>query len=170
TSILLFVNDGQYIKLSQNVGGQLGAGNGDLYSGTYTVRCKLSEIKAYDQENEASHNYQGQVDLLPDDDGNITFTGITIFATNNTTVTIRSIKIIVPEEETPEEPGLKGDLNGDGKVSSNDAILLLRHILFEEDYPLDESLDLDFNGDGALNSNDAIYLLRHVLFGDDYPL
>ena len=170
TSILLFVNDGQYIKLSQNVGGQLGAGNGDLYSGTYTVRCKLSEIKAYDQENEASHHYQGQVDLLPDDDGNITFTGITIFATGTTTVTIRSIKIIVPEEETPEEPGLRGDLNGDGKVSSNDAILLLRHILFEEDYPLDESLDLDFNGDGAVNSNDAIYLLRHVLFGDDYPL
>ncbi|MBQ6183741.1 MAG: phosphodiester glycosidase family protein [Clostridia bacterium] len=170
TSILLYVNDGQYIKLSQNVGGQLGAGNGDLYSGTYTVRCKLSEIKAYDQENEAANHYQGQVELLPDEDGNITFTGITIYATNNTTVTIRSIKIIVPDDVPPEDPGIRGDLNEDGKVSSNDAILLLRHILFEEDYPLDESLDLDFNGDGSLDSNDAIYLLRHVLFGDEYPL
>ena len=163
TSILLFVNDGQYIKLSQNVGGSLGAGNGDLYSGTYKVTKKLSEIKAYDQNNEASHHYQGQVDLLPDSDGNITFTGITIFATGTAKVTINSIKIYVAEAKP-------GDLNGDNKVTSDDAVFLLRHILFPESFPVDGKINLDYNSDGAVTSDDAVYLLRHTLFSDDYEL
>ena len=168
TSILLFITEDYYIKLSQNVGGQLGAGNGDLYSGTYKVRCKLSEIKAYDTSNEAAQHYQGQKELVPDEDGTITFTGITIFATGSTTVTINSMKLYVAKEYAPGD--IDGDLDGDGKSTSDDAILLLRHCLFEEDYPISSKIDLDFNKDGKVNSDDAVYLLRHALFNEDYPL
>ena len=33
-------------------------------------------------------------------------------------------------------PALRGDMNGDGRVDSNDAIYLLRHVMSPERYPL----------------------------------
>ena len=63
---------------------------------------------------------------------------------------------------------LLGDVNGDGAISSDDAVYLLRHTLFSSSYPVDGFAD--FNNDGDVTSDDAIYLLRHTLFPDDYPL
>ena len=62
----------------------------------------------------------------------------------------------------------RGDVNGDDKVDSNDAIYLLRHTLMPDKYPINQSGDM--NGDGKTDSNDAIYLLRHTLMPDKYPL
>ena len=61
-----------------------------------------------------------------------------------------------------------GDFTGDNKVTSSDAIFVLRHVLFPEDYRWNELID--FTNDGVTTSDDAIYLLRHVLFPNDYPL
>ena len=61
-----------------------------------------------------------------------------------------------------------GDVDGDGNLTSADAVYLLRGILLPEAYSLDGSFDYD--KDGALTSADAIYLLRHVLLPDRYPL
>ena len=56
---------------------------------------------------------------------------------------------------------LKGDFNADGKVSSDDAIALLKLILLggEGNQPL------DYNGDGKADSADAIALLKAALLG-----
>ncbi|MBO4501616.1 MAG: hypothetical protein J5760_05180 [Clostridia bacterium] len=62
---------------------------------------------------------------------------------------------------------LPGDVNGDGAVTSDDAVYLLRYTLFPKQYPV--SIDVDYNDDGLLNSDDAIYLLRSTLFAADYP-
>lgn len=62
-----------------------------------------------------------------------------------------------------------GDFTGDKLVTSDDAIFLLRHVLFSEDYSLNGATG-DFTGDKMVTSDDAIYLLRHVLFPKDYPL
>lgn len=63
-----------------------------------------------------------------------------------------------------------GDLNEDGKASSDDAIYLLYHTLLGgERYPKNQPID--FNGDTDVNSDDAIYLLYHTLLGAErYPL
>lgn len=61
-----------------------------------------------------------------------------------------------------------GDMDGSGGVNEDDAIYLLRHVIFPADYPI--MGDGDHNGDGAVNEDDAIYLLRHVIFPEDYPL
>ncbi len=58
---------------------------------------------------------------------------------------------------------IRGDYDRSGAVSSNDAIRLLRHILFPAEYNVTQSADYD--GDGKVDSNDAITLLRYVLFG-----
>lgn len=52
--------------------------------------------------------------------------------------------------------------------TEDDAINLLRHVLFPEIYTIEG--DMDFTGDGKLSEDDAIYLLRHVLFPELYPL
>lgn len=60
------------------------------------------------------------------------------------------------------------DIDANGAITKDDAILLLRHVVFPEDYPI--SVNGDINKDGTINKDDAIYLLRHVVFPEDYPL
>lgn len=56
---------------------------------------------------------------------------------------------------------VKGDFNGDGKVTSDDAIALLKAIMFggEANQPT------DYNGDGKSDTADAIALLKAAMFG-----
>ena len=63
---------------------------------------------------------------------------------------------------------LPGDVNGDGAVTSDDAVYLLRYTLFPGEYPICQNGDID--GDGDVDSDDAIYLLRFTLFPESYPL
>ena len=53
-----------------------------------------------------------------------------------------------------------GDVNGDGKVNSTDAVLILR-------YAAQLGVDIDtaaadVNGDGKINSTDAVLILRYA--------
>ena len=63
-----------------------------------------------------------------------------------------------------------GELNSDGAVDMNDAILLLQHSMFPELYPLDYAGNADFTGDGVIDMNDAILLLQHSMFPELYPI
>lgn len=62
----------------------------------------------------------------------------------------------------------KGDVNRDMQVNEDDAIYLLRHVVFPEKYPV--AVTCDFDKDGKVDEDDAIYLLRHVVFPEKYPL
>ncbi|MBR5446688.1 MAG: leucine-rich repeat protein [Clostridia bacterium] len=62
-----------------------------------------------------------------------------------------------------------GDSNGDTKLTSADAIYLLRHTLLPERYPL-RGAWFDFNNDGTVDAKDAVYLLYHVLMPQKFPL
>ncbi|MBM3239750.1 T9SS type A sorting domain-containing protein [Candidatus Poribacteria bacterium] len=58
------------------------------------------------------------------------------------------------------QPGIKGDVNNDGKVRSNDAMLALRiaaGLMEPSDY---QKWAADMNDDGKIRSNDAMLILR----------
>ena len=61
-----------------------------------------------------------------------------------------------------------GDVNGDEKVDSNDAIYLLRYTLLPDKYPINQNGN--FNGDGVVDTEDAIGLLRYTLAPERYPI
>ena len=65
---------------------------------------------------------------------------------------------------------IKGDVDDNATVDTNDAIYLLYHVkLGSEKYPVNQSTD--FNGDGKTDANDAIYLLYYVMLGSEkYPI
>ncbi|MBR6916242.1 MAG: hypothetical protein IKN36_07770, partial [Clostridia bacterium] len=63
---------------------------------------------------------------------------------------------------------LRGDFNGDEKITDADAIYLLFYTFFPETYPLNQEGDI--NGDGAVTDADAIYVLFHTFFPETYPL
>ena len=56
---------------------------------------------------------------------------------------------------------LRGDMNGDNIINSDDAIYLLYHVMLAERYPI--SQNGDFDGNNILNSDDAISLLHYIL-------
>ena len=66
---------------------------------------------------------------------------------------------------------VRGDLTGEGNVTSDDAVYLLRYTLFPAAYPIDDPVaNADFTGEGPVTSDDAVYLLRYTLFPEAYPI
>ena len=63
---------------------------------------------------------------------------------------------------------IRGDVNGDNLVTSDDAIQVLYYTLLPDIYTVNQ--DVDFNGDGLVTSDDAIHLLYYTLLPDLYPL
>ena len=61
-----------------------------------------------------------------------------------------------------------GDIDRDGSVDSDDAVYLLRHVLFPASFAVEAFAD--FDGDGRVTSGDAVYLLKHVLFPEAYAI
>ena len=59
------------------------------------------------------------------------------------------------------------DLNGDGKMNTDDAVYLLLHVMFgPEDYPVPADTNLDFDNSGGVDTDDAVYLLLHIMFSE----
>lgn len=80
-----------------------------------------------------------------------------------------SVEIEIVSGKIMLRNAIRGDVDGDGKVNSADAIYLLYHVMWgSEGYPINQNGDMD--GNGKVNSDDAIYLLYHVMFGEGYPI
>ena len=63
---------------------------------------------------------------------------------------------------------IKGDLNGDDIVNTDDATYLLFHTFFQDFYPVHQNCD--FDNDGMVSDRDVIRLLFFVFFPEFYDL
>ncbi len=68
-----------------------------------------------------------------------------------------------PLSEFPGESALKiGDPTGDGTITSQDAVFVLRSAAGLETLDDDLRTACDVNGDGSVNSADAVSILRYI--------
>ena len=64
---------------------------------------------------------------------------------------------------------LSGDVNGDGKVSSLDYILVRKHILGLQLLSSDQNTRADMNNDGKISTSDYIAIRKSILSGQTTP-
>lgn len=84
------------------------------------------------------------------------------------TGTEKAIKVVIVPGSVNILNVIRGDVNGDGVVDSDDAIHLLYHTLLPERYEINQNGD--FDGDSDVDSDDAIYLLYFTMLPERYPL
>ena len=63
---------------------------------------------------------------------------------------------------TEAEP-IPGDADGDGELTSDDVLLLMRAVMELEELTDEMLANCDMNGDGVVNFTDALIMLRMVL-------
>ncbi len=83
------------------------------------------------------------------------------------------IMALVPSVYADSENGFKyfvGDINADGSINIDDAVLLLQNSMFPEEYKLTYGGNVDFTKDKSIDIDDAVLLLQHSMFPDNYPI
>jgi alpha-tubulin suppressor-like RCC1 family protein len=66
------------------------------------------------------------------------------------------VKVVFPEI-------LLGDVNGDEKINTGDAVLLLQYIVGKATLNEEQLSAADFNQDKKLNTGDAMAILKHLV-------
>lgn len=66
------------------------------------------------------------------------------------------------EIDPPEPQIVKGDVNGDGKVSGGDILLIKRAVAGMMELSEDQFAAADVNGDGKVNGGDILLVKRHI--------
>ena len=65
--------------------------------------------------------------------------------------------------DQPENQGLYGDVDGDGKISAKDSMLIQRYVINLKQLTEKYFIAADVNGDGKVTNKDAFEILRYVL-------
>ena len=63
---------------------------------------------------------------------------------------------------------VRGDIDGNGQINTDDVIALLLHVSMPAAFPI--SAEADFTGDGNVTTDDVIALLLHVSMPETFPL
>ena len=74
-----------------------------------------------------------------------------------------SATVLRPEDVTPGAVALSGDVNGDGKVDTTDARLVLQHAVGKSVLKEEEQMMADVNGDGRVDTTDARLILQYTV-------
>ena len=117
-----------------------------------------------------------------DEDGNITFVEFAPkgLAPSDENYLESTVYIGGPGFDTAQKIGylkkgekivlLLGDIDGSGKVTYNDAIVLFQHSMFPNIYQINYNGSVDFDKNNKVTFNDAIILFQHSMFPNIYPL
>lgn len=148
--------------------------NEGIFSNNYASDYELVWLDALSTENNTATGVIATLTFKVNDDaalGNTVISVYTVGANDILDADVNKIELNataggVTVAEAPTV--IIGDVDGNERVTANDAIYVLNHTLFGDEYPLNQ--DCDFDDDGVVTQKDAIYLLYHVLFGEIYPI
>jgi len=76
--------------------------------------------------------------------------------------------VVEYEEELP--PGICGDVNNNGYVTTTDAVIVYKHCFYPGEYPLANEWAADVNCDGYITTTDAVIIYKHYFYPGEYPL
>ncbi len=68
-----------------------------------------------------------------------------------------------PVQYDPELSGIYGDVDGDGQITANDALMILRYTVSMEQLSEQSLIASDVDGDGSTTANDALAVLRYTV-------
>lgn len=68
-----------------------------------------------------------------------------------------------PSVDIVVEPGSAGDVDADGRVTANDALLVLKNVVGLNEFSDEESVSADLDLDGEITANDALQILKKVV-------
>ena len=87
---------------------------------------------------------------------------LTIYGRKNTAAEKYAVKNTIPFRPYPSgASGVVGDVDGDGLITANDSLLVLRYSVKLEDFDEDTLRLADVNGDGNVDSFDSLVILRY---------
>lgn len=92
----------------------------------------------------------------------LTLRSISVFALTNVGAN-DTTAVAVTEESAAEDTLLKGDVNGDGAITSGDARMLLRYVVGQSAFSEPQLAAGDVNGDGSVTSADARAVLMALV-------
>ena len=134
------------------------------------VRQEAGQAAEQTVPSEDSIAYIEQVSVTAETAGRVTFSlypkafsdsVVRLYGANIGSVTAAEVKVTY----------LLGDVDGDGEVTANDALRILRYVANPNKYPLtspEETANVD--GDEEITANDALRVLRYVANPTKYPL
>ncbi|MBQ3537190.1 MAG: RICIN domain-containing protein [Clostridia bacterium] len=123
--------------------------------------CNVNEILGRNLEGFTLYKYN--TDVVSYDNGIVTAKkggSVSLVFCHNMTGETTGITVVV-EEKKPEPVVNKGDVNGDGKVSSSDARLALRGSVGLDKLSASQEKCADIDGNSKVTSADARYILRY---------
>lgn len=86
--------------------------------------------------------------------------------TNTYSITVNSpstATLTVEVDGSFKEEALKGDINGDGRISLSDFALIKMHLLEKKSIPAEKQALADINGDGKISLSDFALVKMHIL-------
>lgn len=135
--------------------------NADFYTVTFVDGYTNEAISSIDAADGAVINVS-DFPTVPMHDG-MSFVGwfINDQQVETETVTIEAdVSIVAVYEEIPVVPG---DINGDGEIEAEDALIVMRHAMVLTELTEEEAERADVNRDGVVNTIDALLTLRMAL-------
>ena len=70
---------------------------------------------------------------------------------------------LVPINQENNSQGIKGDVNGDGKITSSDYVLIKNYIMGTRNLSDNEKNYADYNGDGKITSSDYVLIKNYIM-------
>ena len=133
-----------------------------VYAGTSSDLSDLTEVLA---ETVTTGSYVQYTADLSDFANETVYIAIRHFNTNpgEEAICVDQFEVWGSEGETPVEPEIIGDVNGDGEATIADALLALRYVMELEELTEEQLAQADVDGDGEVTMIDCLLIQRYAM-------